>query len=162
MKIKIMILTFCMIVPLGVLNADALLPNNEYVFLGEGYFFVFELDKEKNVFPVNGGVLYESHWHPFNMTSLEVEIMDEDSEQVWIIGNLMSGEQVWFSWDLKTFDQNITGIYVYNGTHLTEKMTPDTYLTRLFYLLGLEHRGDKWISCWQFSRTMSSSMSAAR
>jgi len=131
MKIKIIVLAICMIVPLGILNADALLPNNEYVLLGEDYFFVFELDKEKNVFPIYGGVLYESDWHSFNMTSLEVEIMDEDSEQVWIIGNLMSGEQVWLSWDLKTFDQNITGIYVYNGTTLTENITPYTEFKKI-------------------------------
>lgn len=130
---KIILLAIIVILSLFVNNADALLPNREYVFLGENYFFVFALDKEKNVTPMNGGVLYESEWHRFNMTSLEVEIMDENSEQVWIIGNLMSGEQAWFTWDLKTFDQNITGVWIYNGTTLTERITPDTYLTRLFY-----------------------------
>lgn len=130
---KIILLAIIVILPLFLNDADGLLSNREYVFLGDNYFFVFGLDDKKDVTPKDGGVLYESEWHTFNMTSLEVQIMDENSEQVWIIGNLMSGEQVWFSWDLKTFDQTITGVWIYNGTTLTERITPDTYLTRLFY-----------------------------
>lgn len=115
-------------------DIDALSKNKDYVILSEKYFFVFGLDDKNNVFVRDGGVLYNSEWHMINMTAnVEIEQYDGGGNLGWIIGELDSGEDVWFSWNLIVNNNTIAAAFVYDGETLTEFTYYEAYLKRLFF-----------------------------
>lgn len=115
-------------------DINALSENKDYVILSEKYFFVFGLDDQSNVIVRDGGVLYDSEWHMINMTaSVEVEQDNNDGNLGWIIGELDSGEAVWFTWNLIISNNTIAAAFVYDGETLTEFTYYEAYLKRLFF-----------------------------
>lgn len=115
-------------------NSDALTTNKDYVVLSEKYFFVFGLDDQSNIITRDGGVLYDSEWHMINMTAnVEVEQYDDSGNRGWIIGELESGEQFWFTWNLNINNNVVTETFVYDGEILTHFPDYGAYLKRLFF-----------------------------
>lgn len=115
-------------------NTDALSQNRDYVILSEKYFFVFGLDDQSNVIVRDGGIMYNSEWQMINKTDIEVEQYYENGEAGWIIGNLQSGEQFWFTWNLTINSDVVTETFVYDGETLTHFPDYKAYMTRLFFL----------------------------
>lgn len=128
--IVIGIITSIILIP----DVSALSKNKDYVILSEKYFFVLQLDNQSNVTIKDGGVLYDSEWHMMNMTAnIEVEQYDDVGNLGWIIGELDSGEQVWFSWNLIVSNNTVAAAFVYDGETLTEFTYYKAYLKRLFF-----------------------------
>ncbi len=128
--IAIGIITSIILIP----DVNALSKNKDYVILSERYFFVFGLDEQSNVFVRDGGVLYDSEWRMMNMTAnVEVEQYDYGGNIGWIIGELDSGESVWFSWNLIITNGTVASAFVYDGETLTEFTYYEAYLKKLFF-----------------------------
>lgn len=114
-------------------DINALSKNTNYVILSEKYFFVFGLDEQSNVFPIDGGILYNSEWNIINKTNVTVEQYDDKGNSGRIIGTLNSGEIFWFTWNLTINSDVVTESFVYDGETLTSMSDYKTYMTRLFF-----------------------------
>ena len=126
-----MIMSLVMVISLGSFTtyAHALESNNDYAFLSEKYFFVIET-VDSNINVKNGGVLYNSEWSIISLQNITVDIWDEESDIVWVNGNLDSGEQFWFTWNL-TESEDISGFWIYDGENLTEHHNYHNHLYKL-------------------------------
>lgn len=114
-------------------DSEALRINEEYVILSEKYFVIFSTDENKNVIPIDGGIFYNDKWQMFNITNVTVEQLHDEGDLGWFIGNLKSGEQFWFTWNLTINSDVVTGTWVYDGEILTEMTDYKAYMTRLFF-----------------------------
>jgi len=114
-------------------DSNALRINEEYVIFSDKYFVVFETDEDKKVFFKDAGIWYNDRWQIVNSTSVEVQQLHDEGNIGWFIGNLETGEQFWFTWNLEINDNVVTGTWVYDGITLTEMTDYKAYMTRLFF-----------------------------
>lgn len=119
---------------LGTNEAFGLIENTSYVLYSDTVFFVFDTGKNYEMKVVDGGVYHDEEFKFIDIDSMKVDPIKSNLDQLWVMGNLQSGERFWITWDIKSGESQpwVTGVFVYNGTNLTEDYTL-LKLEKLFY-----------------------------
>ena len=134
MRNILLILLVALMMVITIQNVYALQSEESYVFLSDNYFLVFELDEDKNVHVIDGGVFYDSEWRLIDVDNLIINQVEENSNIVWVEGKLSdSNLQFWFNWNLLINSDVVTGFWVYDGEVLTEYSDHTTFMEKLFY-----------------------------